>query len=238
MKSIFTTAAGITTMWGLAAFAIAAILYFARGARKTPGWIAIAAIVILVLIPTVSWVRLEGSKADTSSIYHLRVTVLDPSQTPVEDARVWSSIGGEPKKVAGGWQFDIPAATKLADGKVTVYATIENAFLRGSSQVQLAGEFYPNATVQLQKDASARVRGMVQDQTGAAVAGAQVNIVGSPVDEIAVTGKDGNFELPAHAARDQQVELHAEKRGYKAVNEWHPAGDTPATLVLQNSSRR
>jgi hypothetical protein len=48
-----------------------------------------------------------------------------------------------------------------------------------------------------------------------------------------MTAQDGNFELPAHAASDQHAELHAERKGYDAVNQWHPAGDTPATLVLK-----
>ena len=39
------------------------------------------------------------------------VTVIDPHKVPVEDARVWSSIGGEAKKVAGGWQLRTPRAT-------------------------------------------------------------------------------------------------------------------------------
>lgn len=53
------------------------------------------------------------------AIYRVRVTVIDPQRVPVEDAKVWSTVGGEPKKVAGGWQFDIPGASLPGDGKVT-----------------------------------------------------------------------------------------------------------------------
>src|ERR1035438_6391731 len=47
-----------------------------------------------------------------SESYRVRVTVIDGQQTPVSDAKVWSSIGGEPMKVEGGWQFVIPKDTK------------------------------------------------------------------------------------------------------------------------------
>jgi hypothetical protein len=40
-------------------------------------------------------------RRERDAIYRVRVTVLDPAQVPVEDAKVWSSMGGEPKKVAG-----------------------------------------------------------------------------------------------------------------------------------------
>jgi hypothetical protein len=48
-----------------------------------------------------------------------------------------------------------------------------------------------------------------------------------------ITKEGGNFELPAHAALNQQVLLHAQKNGYQAAKLWHPAGDTPAVLVLE-----
>jgi hypothetical protein len=41
-------------------------------------------------------------------VIKLRVTVLGPDSVPVEDSKVWLSIGGEAKKVTGGWEFDIP----------------------------------------------------------------------------------------------------------------------------------
>jgi hypothetical protein len=241
VDSIFKTASGITTMWGLAAFAIAAILYFTRrrGANSSHvTWIVIAGIVVLALIPTISWTQLERDKVrnEAGSIYRLRVTVLNPDKIPVEDAHVWSSTGGEPKRVAGGWQFDIPAATKPADGKLTVYATVANAFWRGSRDVHLSNDLYPNATIQLGSDTTVIVRGLVLDETGRAVRGARVTVSGY-ADEV-TTKPDGSFELPAHAARGQQVLLHAEKQGYRAVTQWHPAGESPATLILETNSRR
>ena len=44
-----------------------------------------------------------GSAQDAS--YHVRVIVLDQHQTPVGDAKVWSSIGGEPMRRNGYGQY-------------------------------------------------------------------------------------------------------------------------------------
>src|SRR5713226_5308727 len=122
MTKLLETAAGISNQWSLAAFAIAAILYLVlqrRGKVPAIAWAAIVAVLVLGALPIAAPIFVEGR-----AIYRVRVTVLDPQQTPVEEARVWSSLGGEAKKVAGGWQFDIPAATRPADGKLTVYATV------------------------------------------------------------------------------------------------------------------
>ena len=118
----------------------------------------------------------DTTESTGGAIYRLRVTVVDPRSTPVEDARVWSSIGGEPMKVAGGWQFDIPAA-------------------------------------------------------GEAIIGATVSIFGHG-QEAVKTGEGGSFVLAAHAADDQQVQLHVEMTGYKPANQWHRAGGVPAAIYL------
>jgi hypothetical protein len=46
--------------------------------------------------------ELANTKGDSDAIYRLRVTVIDPSNTPVEGARVWSSIEREEHTVASG----------------------------------------------------------------------------------------------------------------------------------------
>lgn len=236
MAGLLKTAAGISNQWSLAAFAIAAILYFIlkrRGKIPAIAWACIAAIVILGLTPILAsvYVQRAGIADQAAAIYRVRVTVLHPRQTPVDDAKVWSSAGGEPKKVAGGWQFDIPAASKPADGKLAVYASVASAFLTGKHDLQLADDRNPSITIQLARDTSATVRGIVVDGAGDAIAGARVSVVGYE-SEAVVTQAGGNFLLPAHAASGQQVQLHTEKAGYAAATQFHPAGDEPATLVL------
>ena len=73
-----------------------------------------------------------------SESYRVRVIVVDSHQTPVGDAKVWSSIGGEPMKVEGGWLFVVPKDSKPLDGKVTFYASKDAAFLKGQVPLQLA----------------------------------------------------------------------------------------------------
>ena len=58
----------------------------------------------------------------------VRVTVLGPENVPVEDAKVWSSLGGEPQKVSGGWELEIPEAKIPSTRKLTIYAAKESAF--------------------------------------------------------------------------------------------------------------
>jgi hypothetical protein len=164
--------------------------------------------------------------------YRVRVIVLDPHQTPVSDAKVWSSIGGEPMKVEGGWLFVIARDTKPQDGKVTFYASKDAAFLKGQAPLQLADDHNPSVTVALDNSRTAKVIGIVEDERQSAVVGATVSVIGYD-SEAEVTKTSGSFSLPAHAADGQQVQLHAEKAGYRPANAWCPAGDTPCMIQLQ-----
>ena len=133
--------------------------------------------------------------------------------------------------VTGGWEVDIPSASKPKDGKLTIYAEQKSSSLQGDFELALASDYYPAVTIQLKPDKSAKVRGQVVDKLGNAVAGARVWVVGYGSEGI-ITRDDGSFELPAHQAIGQQVQLHAERSGYKPVNQFHPAGDEAVTLVL------
>lgn len=178
------------------------------------------------------WLNLFIDNTIDKEIYRLRVTVTDPHSLPLENAQVWSSVGGEPKKVAGGWQFDIPVASKPRDGKLTIFASQKSAFLTGKQELQLSKNYNPTITIKLQQDTSATVRGIVLDAaSGRALLGALVSIVGFG-EETVRTGKNGNFFLPAHAAKGQQVQLHVEKRGYRPVNQWDAAGNMSITIFL------
>ena len=217
-------------MWGLCGIAIVSLLYLSLKQRgKVPPilWGIVAGIVLLALVPT--WGRIQLQREQQYVGYDLRVTVLDAQKIPVDDARVWASIDAIPKKVEGGWEFSIPSGSKPADGKLTIYA--QDSFSTGSTEVQLKEDYHPTAAIQLVTDETAHVRGMVQDSAGRAVSGALVSVVG--YGETFTTKDDGSFVLAAHAAEGQQVQLHVEKQGYHPVNQWCPAGKTPATLVLE-----
>ncbi len=234
IKTLVETAAGISTMWSLAAFVVIAVLFMAMGRRNGKSNRGLLAILIPLLlfaaIPIVGSLLADVYKT-RPSIYELRVMVVDAQNTPVEDAKVWSSFGGEPKRVAGGWQFDIPAASVGGDHKLTVYASREAAFLKGQNEVTLGSDFHPNATIRLMHPETT-IRGIVIDEEGHAVEGATVTVVGYGKEAV-VTQADGGFDLPAHAANGQQVELHAEKNGWAASGGWYPAGSAPAEVVLK-----
>jgi len=187
-----------------------------------------AAAFVLVLV----WWLSPWSPIESADVIRLRVLVLGSGDSPVEDARVWTSLGGEPKQVAGGWEFDIPISKVPADGRVTVHATKETAFLSGSSEVRLGKDLAPTATVRLAASQTATVRGIVLDESGNAAEGVRVSVVGHE-EETVTTGAGGQFVLPAHAADGQQMQLHAEKPGYQGITQGHMAGSFPATLTLE-----
>lgn len=232
MDKLIEAIAGVSNQWRLAAFAIAAILFVVmKRSRKPPAiaWGALLAILTIGIVPFVA--SLYAQRSLDSAVYRIRITVLDRQNVPMENAKVWSSVGGEAKKVPGGWEFDLPSASKPLDGNLTLYASVADQFLQGSRRLTLAADRNPAAEIALQKNATATVRGEVIDGASAAIAGARVGVIGYE-SEAVVTGPGGNFILPAHAAEGEEVELHAEKGGFRAVNQLHPAGEAPATIVL------
>ena len=74
---------------------------------------------------------------------------------------------------------------------------------------------------------------MVRDVAARAISGARVSVVGYGAD-VVTTGEHGGFVLPAHTAIGQRIRLHIEAKGYKAKDQYHYAGDTPVTIVLES----
>jgi hypothetical protein len=228
--SPWSVVSAVSNPFSLAAYALAVVLTLVLKVRQKDKPIpplAWGVVLLLVLIPT-GFSLYQGISKDT--IYRVRVTVLNDQKLPIEDARVWSSIGSEPMKVAGRWHFEIPAAKRPQDGKLTIFASQE--YLIASRELQLSADYNPAVVIQLELDTSAKIRGRVVDSRGRAVAGARVSVAGYEADAV-VTKEGGNFELPAHAAVNQSVRLHAEKPGYGVADIYHKAGNEPATLPLQ-----
>ena len=237
MNKLFEIASKISSGWSLAAFAIIALVLLATKVkgRKVPAvmWWVVAAIVIIALAPMVAPAYLNSY-----GIYRVRVVVLDERKVPTNDAKVTCSVGGEVKKVEGGWECDIPSKTKPADGKMQAYARMDDAFLVGRTEVELKDDYSPVATVQLAQDTSALVLGIVTDENNQPVEGARVQVVGYD-SEATVTKAGGGFSLPAHKAKGQQVQIFAFKEGYAAnPPEWHQAGDHPVTIVLRKAASK
>lgn len=167
-----------------------------------------------------------------NDVYRVRVTVVGPDGIPVDDAHVYSTFGGEAMKVQGGWLFVIPEQTRPADSRMTIYAEVKEAFLRGSEVFNLGKEMNPAVTVHLVNPRDAKVRGRVDDQNGSAIAGVEISVAGFD-SEKKVTDSTGDFELPAHATNGEEVQVHAEKKGYRGASLSCPAGNTPCVIVLK-----
>jgi hypothetical protein len=151
-------------------------------------FVATGAVVVLASLPFAARAYLVNR-----GVFRLRVTVEDPHGMPVDEAKVTSSIGGEPKKVDGGWEFDIPQGNKPTDGKLTIYAEVRSAFLTGKSDVVLGDDYNLAAKVRLDHDRSAHIRGRVLDRKQIPIAGALVSIVGYE-SEALKTGALGQFD--------------------------------------------
>jgi hypothetical protein len=233
--SPWSVVSAISNPFNLAAYALAVVLILVLKTRQKDKPIpplAWGVVMLLVLIPTGFSLY---QKIGKDTIYRVRVTVLNDQKLPIEDAKVWSSIGGEPMKVAGGWHFEIPAAKRPQDGRLTIFASQEkeNAYYwRGAHELQLNNDYNPAIVIQLELDTSAKVRGQVVDSRGRAVIGARVSVVGYEADAV-ITKEGGNFELPAHAAAGQDVRLHAEKRGYGVADLYRRVSGDPVMLQLK-----
>ena len=167
-------------------------------------WLLVVVVLILGLAPLVSSTYLRSR-----GLYIVRVFVLGVDKQPVDDALVTSSNGGEAKKIQGGWEFDIPPQSRPADSKLKLFASEKNAFLAGNSTVVLDKDYFPAVEIQLERNTSSVVRGVVIDEHRRSVVGAHVSIPGYP--DVAVTDEMGNFVLPAHAADGQIVQVRAQK---------------------------
>lgn len=231
MNELFKIAVKVPNQWSMAAFIVIALVLMVvrlRG-RKVPSvaWGVVAAITLIALAPIVAPAFLNAY-----GIYRVRVVVLGEQQLPTNEAKVTCSVGGEIKRVEGGWECDIPSKTRPKDHKLQVYASVDDAFMAGHVELALEDDYSPVATIRLGKDTSAQIVGIVVDDDNNPLEGARVGVVGYE-DEIHVTQKGGNFSLPAHRANGQQVQLAASKHGYNSTAEWHQAGDFPTKIVLR-----
>src|SRR5215475_15363094 len=201
----------ITDPFSLSAFALAVVLAIVGAILKSKGmkvptavWFLIP---LLVAMPIGAAVYQQAITSKEQAIYRVRVTVYDPQGIPVQDAKVTSSFGGEPKKVDAGWEMNIPAATAPKGEKLRITAIKESAFLKGQTELALGEERNPTINLNLIHDATATVRGVVVDEGSKRyIAGARVSVVGYDVEAV-ITKEGGRFELPAHKADGQQTLL-------------------------------
>ena len=228
--------ADVKTPLTLGAFAIAAVIYAYRAfltkpnsAARRPLLVVVVVVCVIAVVPVVIGTR----QADV--IYRVRVTVVDAQNVPIEGAVIRATAANEAKTAPdGSAELAIPKGSLTQDGNVIIYADKTAAFVHGSKQLTLGIDPNPSVVIAVIANEAAEVKGAVQDDSGRAIAGARVSIPGG---DAVNTNSDGSFRLPAHAAQDQKVLIHAEKPGFVPANQYHPAGDGPVVLVLRRERR-
>jgi len=207
---------------------IKALQRFGTIAVKAAGGIALFVLTIVWWVSPFAPVK---STAAPIEYYKVQLTALDLEKKPVEDAMIWSSVG-EPKKIPGGWELLVPAASLPPDKRVTVSIRTESPPLFRQIEVQVADRSVAR-TVELEKDTSSDVHGVVVGEDGQPISDAVVKLQGHP-EETRQTDVKGKFEFPARWGRNEQVYLVIEKAGYADIDAYpHLAGETQAYIILK-----
>jgi hypothetical protein len=169
--------------------------------------------------------------------YEVRLTILDQYGHTTNDCEVQSDNGGERSRVAGGVVFTIPESRVTAtDRDVHFKADRRQSYEQGELTLHLGEDHYPRATIKLQRNSSAEIRGMLQDEKGAAITGAKAYIVGHD-EKVVLTGVTGSFVLNTFKPREQAAWLHVEKTGFKPLSVMCKAGDDAIVLKMQKAMR-
>ena len=248
LKIFLDAIAHINNMWSIAAFAIAAMLAVLREVLASPAavqrrgkpapaffnsrliWPMVVVILALAALPILAYTYLESQRFRQLSVYRVRVTVVDSLGHPTSSATLRTTASNETTVTEqGSGVVAIVAATVPADRKVTIYSDVEASFLHGRGDLQLGDDPNPSVTIALVASRDATVSGLVEDENGRVVEGATVQVLGG---ESGKTSADGAFTLKTNAAVGQTVRLHAEKPGYQAVDQDHPAGREPVLIVV------
>ena len=231
MSELIQGAAGVSGIWSLAAFAIAALMaYLLRQRGKVPAiaWAIVIIVALLGLVPVAGSMYVQVLR--DQSVYQVSVNVVDSVNVPVPDVSVSDSLGDAASVKQQAWQFEIPKQRLPANGRVTIYASKPSAFMSGAADITLGEDLRPSVTIVMKPLPQVRVRGVVQDTSGRLLGGVRVSVDGHD-DEAQVTEKDGRFDLPAHAAQGQQLLLSAAKASYQRLSQQEFAGDG-ITLTL------
>ena len=240
IKAFLEAIAKVNTIWSIAAFSIAAILavvnlYLSSSSKASRPlasviWGVVVIICVLGIMPIAAHTYLESQRMKLLTIYRVRVMVLDPKGVPVSGATLRTTASNETATTFQGIaEIAIPKGSLPVDGKVTIYADLDSAYLHGHTDLQLTDDPNPSTKIELRYEGNAIVIGLVEDDSGRVVPAAAVAVLGG---ESGVTSRDGTFTLKTSAAVGQLVRLHAEKPGYKPVDQYHPAGPEPVTIVL------
>lgn len=242
IKGFLDAIASVSSTWTIAAYSIAAVLAVLNAIssrrKRTPAnsviWGVVVVICVLGLAPTIANAYLERLKI-VGAVYRVRTVVVDAQHVPISGATLRTTASNETTQTDQGiGQVSIPRATMPGDGKVTIYADLDSEFLHGHADIQLAEDLNPSITIEVKAVGNAVVSGLVEDNAGHALAGAAVSVLGG---ESTITSANGAFTVKTNSPLGQQVRLHVEKAGYQPIDQDHPAGREPATIVLLRTTK-
>jgi len=195
----------------------------------------VVVICFLGALPTIARTYLDHERMKIGEVFRVRALVLDPQGVPVSGATLRTTASNETTTDAQGTaEVAIYRATMPADGKVTIYADLNSAFLHGHRDITLDKDPNPSVRIELKADGSATVSGLVEDQARRAISGASVSVLAG---ETGQTGANGMFTLKTNAGVGQMVRLHVDKAGCGSVDQDHPAGRGPVTIMLNCRGR-
>jgi len=225
---ILEIASRISNPVTVAAFAIAflglALWTVVKAKNKPIAWLLAGGLIFVGIIPVIASTVLAFR-----GVYQIRVTVLDTNNQPVSEAEVKATTG-EMSKTGSGWQFLIYPQTKPSDGQITVYATVPNSFLAGSTTMRLGKDYYPSMQVHLDKLPPVIIHGEVLDDHQRVVAGADVSL--PACSQSTTTDHNGQFTFTSCVAQGQMVSMRAQK-GKMTGSKMVIAGET-AQIVLRD----
>jgi hypothetical protein len=225
-------------MWALAAFValivLCVVLVDAKRRRRPAPQTTRMAILAVVAITSLAigvdaLTRISTERGD---LYRIRATVVDPTNVPASDIRIWSNVGGEWTEASGSWELIVPSGSLPRGRVLVVRAQRESTGELAVDSLSLGNDKVPTLTLQLQAAPNSVVRGMVLDPGGQGVAGAVVMVEGYGSEAVETDGT-GSFVLAAHAPEGRPVVVRAEKAGLGVVRLYHPAGREPVLLRLQ-----
>ena len=155
--------------------------------KVLPALLLVAAVVLALL----GWITVRQPSEQPD--YRGRVTVVSPDDNPVDDAHVRSNLGGEAKKVEGGWEIDLPSESAKGH-KLTAYAEVQNRGWSGNADLDFGDDHSPPLKVFLKETGELPVRGTVLDVTGRSVPNAQITVIGFGEEGVSTGSREGAGE--------------------------------------------
>lgn len=117
--------------------------------------------------------RPKATEKNMPPLYKIIVVVLDPRQRPVNDAEVWTNTIHKRAGESSEWQLEVLSSNVPADGKITIYAAKNAAFLTGYKSIRLGSEASPQVEIQLTEEKRV-LQARVIDLAGEPVAGVRL----------------------------------------------------------------